>query len=161
VVAGRSTGSLAGMRSDTASFDVAAEFHQFYLMDDESQPPIPEAITDQDMAARVRVAPNIAVLHTLFEGVIPVTLQVTQAPPLDDSSNWDHVVEFSVDVPSGRVVVAGCVSYLPECPRMSVPAGSLRGRASFRTVPNSEQCRVNLWPGSMESTHVIKGQHAS
>jgi hypothetical protein len=149
------------MPSDIASFDVAADFHQFYLMDDDVQPPIPEAVTDQDMAARVRVAPSIAVLHTTVEGIVPVTLQVGQAKPRDDSSHWDHVVEFSVDVPSGRLVVAGCVSYLPECPRVSVPAGSLRGRASFRTSPSSEQCRISLWPGSIEATHVIKGQHAS
>lgn len=149
------------MRS-VASFNVHAQFYQFYLMDEIAEPLIPESVDDLDLVARVRVAPNIAVLQTAVDAVIPLTIEVAEAAPPDDSRNWDHVVEFSVVAPSGSMVVAGIADHLPECPRVAVQPGTSRARASFRAVDNLEQCRVSLWPGADQPPVILKqGKHAS
>src|SRR5690242_11634616 len=118
------------------SFNVDAQFYQFYLMDEVAEPFIPESVTDSDQEARVRVAPNIAVLQTAVDAVIPLKVEVTESAPPDDSRNWDHVVEFSVVVPSGKLVVAGIADHPPQCPRVAVQPGASRARASFRAVDN-------------------------
>ncbi len=82
-----------------AAFEVQAEFRQFYLMDDERQPPMPEAVSSADLSARVRVAPHIAVLHTLEEGRISVAVEVGDSAPSVDLSEWEHVVDFSINAP--------------------------------------------------------------
>ena len=145
-----------------ASFNVDAQFYQFYLMDEVAEPLIPEVVTDRDLAARVRVAPNIAVLQTADDAVIPLTVEVVEAAPPDDSPNWDHVVEFSVVAPSGSLVVAGVADHLPKCPRVAVKPGTSRARASFRAVDDVEQCRLSLWPGADQPPVILKqGTHAS
>src|SRR5687768_9927010 len=100
------------MRTMVHSLEVAAEYQQFYLMDAEKEPAIPEQISDQDLAARVRTAPNIAVLHTSVNGTLPVKVEVAALRPPDDSRDWEHVVEFPLAAPSGQVVVAGLTAYL-------------------------------------------------
>jgi len=129
-------------------------------MDANLQPLMPEDISDDDLAARARVAPNIVVLHAEENGLIPVSVDVVSAAPEPDLAAADHVVEFSVEAPSGSLILAGCVEYVPTAPRIAVPPGAIRGRAEFRSSDDGESCRVVLWPGANRPLKVLK-QNAS
>jgi hypothetical protein len=146
-------------------FEVNAEYYQFYLMDDERQPRIPDPVLREDMSRRVRVAPHIVVVHTASNTKVPVSVEVLAHAPSEDLSNWDHVAEFSLDLPSGRVVLAGCTDYLAACPRIVTAPGSYRGRVFSAGLSEraSERYRVALWPGAAQEPTVLKQhiEHAS
>ena len=139
-----------------AAYQVQAEYRQFYLMDAKLEPPMPEQISDDDVSCRVHVAPNIAVFHALEDGLVSVTVDVAGAPPPTQVEAWDHIVEFSIDAPSGALIISGAAGYLPAQPRIEVPAGSLRGRAGFRASHGREACQVSLWPAPAEARRVLK-----
>ena len=61
------------------------------------------------------------------------------APAESDLVEWDHKVEASLDIPTGRLAIGGCRSYLPEAssyqgdrtdlsPHIDVPTGTHRVR---------------------------------
>jgi hypothetical protein len=136
--------------------EVVADYQQFYLMDDERQPLIQAEITEDDLLRRLRVAPYIVVFHTASAKEVPVSIDVVASTPIDELSRWDHVVEFSLEIPSGRIVLAGCTDYLPEAIRVTSP-GSYRGRMySIGLSGALEEYRVVLWPGDIAPSIVLK-----
>ena len=142
-------------------FEVFADYHQFYLMDDDRQPPIPEDISDEDLTRRLRVAPYIVVVHTASDAVVPVSIEFQSEQPRSNLASWDHVAEFSLDLPSGRAVLAGCTAYLPDCPRVTAEPGTYRGRVySTGLSGGAERYHLVLWPGELQAPLVLK-QHAS
>lgn len=148
-----------------AQFEVAAHYHQFYLMDDERQPMIPEDISDEDIARRVRVAPHIVVVHTASDTKVPVSVEFLSVAPREEVSAWDHVVEFSLDLPSGRAVLAGTTDFVPDSPRIAARPGTYRGRVFFAGLSDvgRERYRLALWPGALGTPTVLKKyvEHAS
>jgi hypothetical protein len=52
----------------------------------------------------------------------------------DDRGDFDHVVEASLNLVSGRLVVLGCTDYLPDVTRFDMPAGWIRVRDSRRNL---------------------------
>jgi len=151
--------------STGAQFKVAAEYHQFYLMDDERQPSIPETVSDEDMARRIRSAPHIVVVHTASNTRVPVSVEFLSEAPREDLASWDHVAEFSLELPSGRAVLAGCTDYIPDCPRIEARPGTYRGRVFSAGLSGAgpEKYRVALWPGKLQAPTVLKqyAEHAS
>ena len=47
-------------------------------------------------------------------------VEVHEAEPSVELAEWDHVTECGIDVPTGRVVVAGCTDYFPDAVRSEV-----------------------------------------
>jgi hypothetical protein len=76
--------------------------------------------------------------------VSPLTVAVLDAePPLDDG--WEHVVEFPLDVPSGRLVIEGAGSSA-EGPTVEVPPAAYHARWSGRELGGIGEYRLELWP---------------
>jgi hypothetical protein len=75
-------------------------------------------------------AGNVLVVGTEVNADVSVTVQVLTQVPSRHEASFDHVIEGSVHVPSGRLVVMGCTDYEPEASRFSVPAGWIRVRVS-------------------------------
>ncbi|MFB7549000.1 hypothetical protein [Streptomyces sp. NPDC056154] len=48
----------------------------------------------------------------------------------------DHVVEASVQGPSGRIAILGCTHHLPDAARFEVPKSLVRVRASHANPAN-------------------------
>lgn len=131
---------------DVRTFQVSADYHQFYLMDAEIEPQIPEEITELDMSRRLRTAPHIVVFHTESASRVPVEVTFTSVP-FEAEGTWEHQAEFSLALPSGTAVLCGCTDYVPQCPHFSVEAASYRGRAYFAgSAVGSERYFIMLWP---------------
>ena len=72
------------------------------------------------------IAPGIIGVGTVRNMNVPVTVEIRDQEPDVDVQAWDYVVEATLDVASGRIVVAGCSDYFPDAMRITVPPGSYR-----------------------------------
>lgn len=135
---------------DLRTFQILADYHQFYLMDATVEPPIPKEISEQDMLRRLRTAPHIVVFHT--ESASQVSVQVTfGTEPFEAEGPWEHQADFSLALPSGTAVLCGCTDYVPQCPRLFAEPMTYRGRAYFASsAVASERCLIMLWPAAAE-----------
>jgi hypothetical protein len=145
-------------------FKIFADYHQFYLMDDDIQPPIPADVTNEDCRRRIKVAPHIVVVYPVRNMTVPVAIEVLNAEPNLDLAAWDHVAECSLDIPSGRIVIAGCTDYLPECSRVTIKPGAYRARVlcggldtlSKNGLEGDDHYEVLLWPAPPRDLEVLK-----
>jgi hypothetical protein len=109
----------------TIDLIVFADYHQFYLQDDDvrfgdlSDAWTPEA-TDRLMA----VADHVVGIGTVRNMEVPVHLAIVAELPDLDSSQWDRVNRSSLVCDTGRIVVAGCTDYFPDAKRIEVKPGT-------------------------------------
>jgi hypothetical protein len=97
---------------------------------------------------------------------IPITVAFSPKPPTPDASRkWDRVVECSIDIPSGRIVFAGC----PDGPvygrfgEVAVKPGSYRFRVHFGGQDSaqidgstSDFYLVQIWSSDRKGVQVLK-----
>lgn len=92
----------------TESFEVFADYHQFYVQDGVVNPPAPEDWTDADVAHRAKAATNLVVVCPVRNMTVPVQVELHDvAPELQDKAA-DHLVERSLALPSGYLQVHEC-----------------------------------------------------
>ena len=74
------------------------------------------------------------------------------------------MTECSIEVPSGRIVIAGCTDYFPDADRVNVLAGTYQARISYGQLDTlsddgldgDDRYRVQLWPDSALAARVVK-----
>lgn len=154
----------------SAELELFADYHQIHLFDDNSVSNLGDAWTEEASQDRLAVADDAMAVGTSVNVNVAVTMQVLEAAPEDDSAEYDHVVEGSLQVPSGRLVVMGCTDYEPEAARFGIPAGPVRVRAARRTLSEAERLgidsdddpatmerlRLQVWPAPQADPVVIK-----
>lgn len=144
--------------------ELFADYFQFYIQDEDSEgingDSWPEAASNRMLA----VEKGAIGVGTVRNVDVPVTIEILRSEPNNDIADWDHVVECSIDLPSGRLVAAGCTDYFPDAARIEMPSGNYRARVSFGSLTSlsedglegDDHYRVQLWPGSAISIEVIK-----
>jgi hypothetical protein len=150
-------------------FDIFADYFQFLLMDESSQDAC-TAVWSDEAVERMLVAGSTSVsLGTLRNVTVPVSVNISIAEPTVNLERFDHAVSASLSVPSGQLVVMGCTGYLPEAPRIKVPAGTYQllylasglGSITYESDPADDQYCVYLWPGSSHEPALLKHWRAS
>jgi hypothetical protein len=68
------------------SFNLFADYHQFYLWDEEASPDAPTDYTDEDVARRLKAAPHVVVVQPVRAMTVPVTVEVHDAEPAFDQN---------------------------------------------------------------------------
>jgi hypothetical protein len=95
----------------------------------------------------------------------PLTLELWSDAPGLDVDDWDHVVEFDLDVRSGRLALAASGSGPGDETVVSVPAADYRARwsgqgfedaeeAAYGDEPRPDSYRLQLWPRTTSSPDV-------
>lgn len=137
-----------------------ADYHQIHLFDERSVTDLGDVWTDQAVVDQLAAGRDAIAVGTAVNVFVRVVVEVVDRAPADDSSDFDHVVEGSIEVRSGRLVVMGCTDYEPDAVRFVVPAGWLRVRVAKSNLEvatrldsdsdddpaTMEQVRVQLWP---------------
>ncbi len=144
-------------------FTLFADYFQFYLQDESSQGDLSESWTPEAVQRLVATAPGAIGVGTVRNMNVPVTVEIVQNPPLDESNDWDQINECSIDVPSGRLVVAGCTDYFPDAARIELIPGTYRARIYYANLSQlnpddlegKDFYKIVLWPGTREPTRVI------
>lgn len=141
-----------------------ADYYQFYLQDASADGNLSDAWTDDAVERLLAVAPGTVGIGTVRNLDVPVTLSILEREPVFDPEKFDQVVECSVAVESGSLVVAGCTDYFPEALRIKIPSGPYRVRASFEGLDSvsangldgKDQYHLQLWPAPMSMVDVLK-----
>lgn len=141
-----------------------ADYHQFYIQDENVDGNLSEAWSDEAVERLLAVAPGTVVIGTVRNFDVPVTIAVLEREPVLDADKFDQVVECSIAVESGTIVVAGCTDYFPDAARIKLSAGSYRVRASFQGLESvlaqgldgNDQYHLQLWPAAMGSVEILK-----
>ncbi|MFD5142877.1 hypothetical protein [Streptomyces sp. NPDC058401] len=116
------------------------------------------------------VTDGAVAIGTAVNVTVAVIVHVLAEQPDDDTEDFDHVVEASLHLASGRLVVMGCTDYLPDAARFDMPADWIRVRASRRNLAaavdadvdssespeTAEQLRLQAWPALFSAPHIIK-----
>ena len=141
-----------------------ADYFQFYVQDEAATGDLSQTWNKEATERLLAVAPATIGIGTVRNTNVPVTLEIRADEPDDDSAEWDHVVEASLDVESGRIVVAGCTDYFPDATRIEVAPGSYRVRASYGALntlsedalSGDDRYRLQLWPATAINVRILK-----
>ncbi|WP_171098901.1 hypothetical protein [Ruegeria sp. HKCCD7255] len=148
----------------TSEFKLFADFFQFLVQDEWSAGVDGDLWTEDAMRARLARGVDAFAVRTARNMHVPVEVLVNNKPPKLDLSSWDHVVELSIDLPSGRLVVAGCSDYLPEAERLVLDKGHYQARVLYSNLDSvysdgldgDDRYRVELWKGDAKPLKVLK-----
>jgi|SRR5579871_6423118 len=154
-------------RSRTKSVELSlfADYFQFYIQDESAAGDLSENWDQEATDRLLAIAPGAVGIGTARNMEVPVTIELHNREPDDDSSEWDHVVEAGLNIASGRIVIAGCTDYFPDAARVEVPSGSYRARVSYGaldtlsedSLSGEDHYRVQLWLDTPSTAvHVIK-----
>jgi hypothetical protein len=141
-----------------------ADYFQFYLQDEVVKGDLSESWTEQAVADLLALAPGTIGVGTVRNMDVPVIVDVLDAPPNEPLDRWDHVTECSIEIPSGRLVVAGCTDYFPEAQRIQVVPGAYRARIFYGRLDSlsedgldgEDHYKVSLWPSETTGPVVLK-----
>lgn len=145
-------------------YELFADHFQFRLQDESADGNLEESWTEDAVARLLATAPCTVGVGTVRNMAVLVALEVLETEPQADLDAWDHVVECSLDVPSGRIVIAGCTDYFPDAARVEVAAGAYRARVSYGSLDSvsedglngDDRYRVQLWPGDAADPRILK-----
>ena len=152
------------MLKEKYEFELFADYHQFYLQDEEADGDLSDSWTEQATKDLLALAPGTIGVGTVREMDVPVTVEVHSNEPEEDLTLWHHTTECSIDVPSGKIVVAGCTDYFPDAARISVEPGVYRARIYYGELDSlsedgldgDDKYKVALWRGETINPKVIK-----
>ncbi|QOZ34784.1 hypothetical protein [Bradyrhizobium sp. CCBAU 53421] len=141
-----------------------ADYFQFYIQDEPADGNLSEAWTPETTDRLLATAPGTVGIGTVRNMDVPVGVEILDAEPDADFTKWDHVVEASLDVASGRIVIAGCTDYFPDAQRIEVAPGSYRVRVSYGALDTSsanglerdDHYRLQLWQAPAIEVRVLK-----
>ncbi|MDP2083484.1 MAG: hypothetical protein U0934_02790 [Pseudotabrizicola sp.] len=145
-------------------FKLFADYFQFYLQDEGSKGIKGESWTPEAHQRRLALERCAFAVMTARNMDVPVIVRLYQDQPEIDLAAWDHIVEFSIDVPSGRLVVAGCTDSFPQAERIELEKGSYRVRVcqagldeiSDDGLDGKDHYLVQTWRGTFMQVNIIK-----
>lgn len=142
------------MNVQTQHFELFADYFQFYLQDEYVKGDLSDSWTEEAVRRLLALAPGTIGVGTVRNMQVSVEVEVCDVPPDDDPDLWDQVNECSIEVQSGRIVIAGCTDYFPDARRLEVRPGTYRARIYYGDLDTLSQdglagddhYRVVLWP---------------
>ncbi|MFF4821939.1 hypothetical protein ACFY20_02590 [Streptomyces sp. NPDC001312] len=154
----------------TTELTLFADYFQIHVSDADSDGDLSDAWTDQAVADHLAVARDALGIGTAVNVNVSVTVAVLPQEPSDDSSEFDHVVEATLNVSLGRLMVLGCTDYAPDAATFEVPPGSNRVRVSRSNLARAaqadidsdespettEKIRIQVWPAAELPAKIIK-----
>jgi hypothetical protein len=142
------------------------DYHQFYLQDDDSRfGNLSEAWTDEATDRLLAVASHVLGVGTARNVEVPVTIEVHDSRPEPDPAEWDRINLASLQVDSGRIVVAGCTDYFPDAVRIDVQPGTYEALVCYAGLSSlsddglegDDRYLVALYPGKELEVQELKG----
>ncbi len=146
-------------------FELFADYFQFYVQDDSIGGDLSDGGWSQDAVDRLlAVGDGTIAVGIVRNMMVPVDIEPHDAPPQQHFEEWDHVNECSIEVRTGRLVVAGCTDCFAEAARIAVECGTYRARIFYGSLSTlsedgldgDDHCLVQLWPAVPSPLVVLK-----
>jgi len=147
------------------NFELFADYFQFYLQDENADFDLSAKIwTEQTVEDLLAVTPGMIHIGTVRNMTVPVIVEVHDSKPGEDFSLWEHITECSLEVPSSKIVVAGCGEYFPDAARINVAPGTYRARTFYGNLDSlsedgldgDDNYKIILWRGEATEPQVLK-----
>ncbi|MES2709279.1 MAG: hypothetical protein V4726_21965 [Verrucomicrobiota bacterium] len=144
-------------------FRIFADYHQFYIWDPEASGQLaPEDWTEDDVQARAKATEHVFVVSPIRNMEVPFTLEVHETEPLYQTAEWDHIIEASMNVCSGRVEVHECTG--GSHGEVAVAPGIYGVRALYKGLSTlsddgldgDDSYLVTLWPDRNREFRMLK-----
>ena len=150
------------MRSQHKSFELFADYHQFYLWDRGMHPKAPEDYTDEDTRLRIKTGPHVLVIQPERNMTVAVEVEIHDAEPPCDADRWDHIAEASLHLPTGQLQVHECTG--GPVADFCVEPGWYRVRSHHGGLDTIDESGLEgndhylavLWPAPPAELRVIK-----
>jgi hypothetical protein len=144
------------------AFKVFADYHQFYLWDRGMTAKAPEDYNDDDVKRRVKTGPHVVVIQPERNATVAVELEIHDAEPRYDATEWDHIAEASLHLPTGQLQVHECTG--GPVADLQVDPGWYRVRSLHGGFDAIDESRIEgadyylvvLWPAPPDDVRVIK-----
>ena len=145
------------------NFSIFADYNQFYVWDPKASEQLaPVDWTDDDVRVRAKVADHVFVVAPIRNMTVPFTLEVHETEPRFHVAEWDHIVEASIEVPSGRIEVHECTG--GSHGEVSVAPGTYGVRALYKGLgtisgdglEGDDFYLVTIWPDHTKVLRVVK-----
>ncbi len=145
-------------------FRLLANYHQFYIQDEAADGNLSDAWTPEAVERLLAFAPGVVGIGTARDSEVPVIVDVLDSEPGKEFGESDHMVECSISISSGIIVVAGCTDYFPDAARIRVEPGFYRVRASFAGLASvsddglegSDSYHLQLWRAPIGDVTVLR-----
>ncbi len=124
-------------------FELFADYFQFYLQDEQSEGDLSNSWTKEAVSNMLAVAPGVIGVGTVRNMDVLVEVEVLDSQPNCNFDDWDHVTEASLEVPSGRIIIAGCTDYLPDAARIRVEPGTFRVRIYYGALDSVDESQLD------------------
>lgn len=127
-------------------FEIYADYHQFYLEDENSPLFDPEEMWDSEGKATERMLglskQTIAVGTARYE-TVPVSIEFYDSEPILELEKYSRVNECSLKVNSDKLVLVGCTEYRPDAARIEIEPAIYRVRILYGNL----ETVVDDWEG--------------
>jgi hypothetical protein len=145
-------------------FTLFADYFQFYLQDEDAEGDLSESWTPEAMGRLLALAPGIIGVGTVRDMDVPVTVEISDLPPDEDIKIWDQVSECTLEVSSGRLVIAGCTDYYPDAARIELLPGTYRARIYYGNLDSlsanglegEDHYKIFLWKAAPSLPKIVK-----
>jgi len=151
------------------TYSLFADYFQFYLQDELAEGIDGDSWDEIAFARLLATAPGTIGIGTVRNMTVPVVVEIHDHEPPEDADMWDHIIECSIVVSSGKIVIAGCTDYFPDAARIEVAPGIYAARISYGAldslsedeIEGDDHYRVQLWPGAVGELRVVKQRTVS
>ena len=126
---------------------IDADYHQFHLQDATiAKGGLADAWTTEAQARDVAIAPFIVGIGTRRDTSVWLDLEAHDAKPkLEQAKNWTRIVECSLELPSGHLVITSPTLALSESNQVILPPNCYRLRVHFGKLNKRGTHRYKVW----------------
>ncbi len=141
----------------TATFAIFADYHQFYIRDDDpSYGDLSDAWTPESTDRLLALAPHTIGVGTARNMTVPVSMSILAQRPTLDAATFDRINEAAIEIATGRIVLAGCTDYVPDAPRIPCAPGRYGVLIGYRNLTRlsedgldgDDSYHLYLWPAN-------------
>lgn len=135
---------------------------QFYVVDPDAEYRTDLVWDGSGLERHLGVSPGIVAVGTVGYCTLPESIELWETEPPGDLDDWDHVVEASLEVASGRVSLEG-VEGPGDVEAVAVAPGEYRMRSSAagldgaNEMDGGDRYRLQLWPAPFADPDVLVG----
>lgn len=151
-------------------YSLYSDHRQFYLQDAAATPDTgsPDFWSDEAFGRKFAPAEGLVGVGTERYGTVPVWVTIYSDEPPVRLEEHDHIAEASLAVPSGRILIDGCLALSPESPAIAVEPGEYRVRACLSGLDTvvddghgDDRYSLALWPQTFSPPRILKAWRAS
>lgn len=116
---------------NTYKLELFADYFQFYLQDETVTGDLSDSWNEEAISRLLAITDGTIGVGTVRNAEVPVEIVIADRETNEDLTEWDKVNECSISIPSGKIIIAGCMDYLPDAKRIDVPKGIYRARIYY------------------------------